>query len=972
MVVGKALISQSFARFISISHMPVTQPSLQLAEVSLHFTVFSLPVDLFTVPSLHDGAPNPFRGRRNVCYGIMSSEEQLGGWGLSPSRIVPLQLKRSPFTPLTQDALDVGLDSGEEQRGSVDAWQGHATVLHPAPPHEPHFLDYRIVVVACEDAACTRPVEIVGVDNRFSLPTRADVLYQTEARGNIVIDVAQGEEGCQPLHFVPISNGFRCCVGNRSPLLALTFYNFNARRGFVQQDWQRSIDRRLLERINHAAAKAQSSRHCDPCGESTPSSAVSSLYDVVDLKMKRCEGVDWVRQPWYNKYIKRRKTRSTGTTNPLSSATSVPSPQSHDSLATGHSHESLDGNAELHDERNDEALFEPLAVAQPLCVTPEEAQCGVRSHVTGTFWKATLDLSKCQGWIPVLVIQPKYVPDAMTAGGCIEVALHPDMFGAHSNGNFVLPIQLHGWFTTLHVQYVEVTPFLHAANHFERIRSMEAMDHLTLDTMVGHRGLGKTYTSSDSSAMKQKLAENSLESLNAAHARGCQCVEFDVMLTKDYVPIIFHDAVLQVDARGKQVESKHGNQLLGKYHQQQQVTLYDAVPVAIHQLTHRQLCGTVTKAYQEERQSKLRELLAKHWVSILHLSADSELKPAHTAASQSTPTEQSTPTLPPGDAPRTPLMSSRQRTLSAFRPTPRESINTAKHHRFITNHIPTLQELFEQTPSTLRLDLEVKFPFQPIADSHLYLQTDHFEVNEFVNAILDVVFYYSEKQPEREIVFCSFEPDVCVALMLKQTRFHVLFLSDTEEHVDLKDYRSFEVEVAMQFAHAHRLAGISIYSITLMMEDEKKLIPAASDLKNWTKQIGRLAGPRVPSLSDLSLLADQAMVERWSTVSTKRGFHLVECAHRHNLKVWTWGDRNSDPHFAFLQAQEMHVDAVISDNVPLWSNASVGRKFCAQNGGSRGGSNRASGSSTPMRSSKEASPQRSRTESAVDLAPPAE
>lgn len=41
------------------------------------------------------------------------------------------------------------------------------------------------------------------------------------------------------------------------------------------------------------------------------------------------------------------------------------------------------------------------------------------------------------------------------------------------------------------------------------------------------------------------LRENSLEALAAARARGSEMVEFDVRLTKDYVPVLYHDPTLK-------------------------------------------------------------------------------------------------------------------------------------------------------------------------------------------------------------------------------------------------------------------------------------------------------------------------------------------------------------------------------------------------------------------------------------------
>lgn len=52
---------------------------------------------------------------------------------------------------------------------------------------------------------------------------------------------------------------------------------------------------------------------------------------------------------------------------------------------------------------------------------------------------------------------------------------------------------------------------------------------------VGHRGMGNSYTKFAAAR------ENTLHSLNSAAKNGADFVEFDVHLTKDKIPIIFHD-----------------------------------------------------------------------------------------------------------------------------------------------------------------------------------------------------------------------------------------------------------------------------------------------------------------------------------------------------------------------------------------------------------------------------------------------
>lgn len=55
--------------------------------------------------------------------------------------------------------------------------------------------------------------------------------------------------------------------------------------------------------------------------------------------------------------------------------------------------------------------------------------------------------------------------------------------------------------------------------------------------VIGHRGLGKNMASRKS----LQLGENTVQSFIAAANLGASYVEFDVQLTKDHVPVIYHD-----------------------------------------------------------------------------------------------------------------------------------------------------------------------------------------------------------------------------------------------------------------------------------------------------------------------------------------------------------------------------------------------------------------------------------------------
>lgn len=70
--------------------------------------------------------------------------------------------------------------------------------------------------------------------------------------------------------------------------------------------------------------------------------------------------------------------------------------------------------------------------------------------------------------------------------------------------------------------------------------------HITKNCIpIGHRGMGKTFDASD--LPETGFVENTIESFREAFNRGAQMVEFDIVLTKDKVPVIYHDFVFCID-----------------------------------------------------------------------------------------------------------------------------------------------------------------------------------------------------------------------------------------------------------------------------------------------------------------------------------------------------------------------------------------------------------------------------------------
>lgn len=87
----------------------------------------------------------------------------------------------------------------------------------------------------------------------------------------------------------------------------------------------------------------------------------------------------------------------------------------------------------------------------------------------------------------------------------------------------------------LQFEYIVVHPFSHPKLDVEN--SSTYWKSLISTRVVGHRGLGRNYPDTTS----LQLGENTLESFVQAASLGASYVEMDVQLTKDYVPVVYHD-----------------------------------------------------------------------------------------------------------------------------------------------------------------------------------------------------------------------------------------------------------------------------------------------------------------------------------------------------------------------------------------------------------------------------------------------
>lgn len=83
--------------------------------------------------------------------------------------------------------------------------------------------------------------------------------------------------------------------------------------------------------------------------------------------------------------------------------------------------------------------------------------------------------------------------------------------------------------------FLIVNPFAHTPLSTTATHGFWRSDGQT--AVVGHRGSG----ANTASRTTLQIGENTLQSFLSAVASGASCIEFDVQLTKDLIPVVFHD-----------------------------------------------------------------------------------------------------------------------------------------------------------------------------------------------------------------------------------------------------------------------------------------------------------------------------------------------------------------------------------------------------------------------------------------------
>ncbi|CRK39733.1 hypothetical protein BN1723_004640 [Verticillium longisporum] len=396
---------------------------------------------------------------------------------------------------------------------------------------------------------------------------------------------------------------------------------------------------------------------------------------------------------------------------------------------------------------------------------------------------------------------------------------------------------------TVNFNFLVVTPFSHP--------NMEINSHqtywkkLTSTMVIGHRGLGKNLTSNKS----LQLGENTVPSFIAAANLGANYVEFDVQLTKDHVPVIYHDFLVSETGIDAPVHTLTLEQFLHINPDAKRHNVHELVHESIQKMRvhgngpgprqRSQSMGFVGEqnTVLDERMKHTRDFKEKGYKANSrgnfiqapfatledlfcqlpgHIGFNIEMKypMLHESEEHDMDTESIQKMRVHGNGP-----GPRQRSQSMGFVGEQNTVldERMKHTRdfkekgykansrgnFIQAPFATLEDLFCQLPGHIGFNIEMKYPMLHESEEH-DMDTYAVELNSFCDTVLSKVYDLAEN---RQIIFSSFNPDICLCLSFKQPSIPIMFLTDAGAS-PVGDVRASSLQEAVRFASRWNLIGI--------------------------------------------------------------------------------------------------------------------------------------------------------------------
>ncbi|KAF2706557.1 GDPD-domain-containing protein [Pleomassaria siparia CBS 279.74] len=318
---------------------------------------------------------------------------------------------------------------------------------------------------------------------------------------------------------------------------------------------------------------------------------------------------------------------------------------------------------------------------------------------------------------------------------------------------------------TVNFNFLIITPFTHP--NMSITEQHTYWKKMSSTMVIGHRGLGKNTGSRTS----LQLGENTLQSFIAAANLGAHYVEFDVQLTKDHVPVIYHDFLVSETGIDAPVHTLTLEQFLHVSEGQTPRQSRPASP-ADGRATNGSNC--TNSAQRRVRSHSMDHSNKKN----IHTNHEIELSER--------------------------MKHTRDYKAKGYKGNSRGN--------FIQAPFTTLKEMFMKLPESTGFNIEMKYPMLHESEEH---DMDQYavELNSFVDTVLTTVYDLSGK---RNVIFSSFNPDICLMLSFKQPSIPILFLSDSGT-CDVGDVRAASLQEAIRFASRWNLLGVVSAAEPLVM-----------------------------------------------------------------------------------------------------------------------------------------------------------
>lgn len=286
--------------------------------------------------------------------------------------------------------------------------------------------------------------------------------------------------------------------------------------------------------------------------------------------------------------------------------------------------------------------------------------------------------------------------------------------------------------------------------------------------LIGHRGNGMNSRNKKS----LQLGENTVESFIAAASLGAQYVEFDVQLTKDDVPVIYHDFIVAESGIDIPMSS-----------------------LTLEQFMHLNLGN-------QKDHSDNKNKIVKDDMFISRKSRSRSFNKSNNFNKNITNSLDNSIESDNEDGEEEELTPNQER-MKLTKTWKTKEFKANVRGSSIASSFTTLEELFRRVPKSTGFNIELKYPMLDESQIDDIGQIAP-EMNHFLDTILELVY---NKYQGRNVIFSSFHPDICMMMTMKQPSFPVLFL--TESGVNpMADVRASSLQCAIRFAKNWNLFGI--------------------------------------------------------------------------------------------------------------------------------------------------------------------